>query len=273
MQRRTDRNHAVEEEPIINNSDDRAIVATFAGALLLGLIYATKPVPDDPGVTVARRGDTAIVVDTTGGQQRDTARPQGIISSASPALAPPELPSAITDSADASSIPLSPGASTLPGSSFPPIVVSDIDALRRVTLAVPVADVPASKLVDSFDASRDGTRRHNAMDILAPRNTPVIAATDGRVLKLHNSNGGGLTIYASDPTERYIFLYGHLNGYRTGLADGMKIRRGEVIGFVGSTGNANPAGPHLHFQIARSDNIKEWWKGTPINPFVVYRSK
>lgn len=261
-----------EEEPTINNPDDRAIVATFAGALLLGLIYATKPVPENPGVTIARRGDTAIVIDTAGERHSDTVGRQGI-SSTSPVLVSPQLPSAITDSAESSSSPLSPSASELPGSSSPPVVVSDIEALRRHTLAVPVAGVPASKLVDSFDQPRDGTRRHNAMDILAARNTPVVAATDGRVLKLHNSKAGGLTIYTSDLTERYIFLYGHLNGYRDGLADGIKIRRGEVLGFVGSTGNANPIGPHLHFAIARSDNIKEWWKGTPINPFVVYRSK
>ncbi len=131
----------------------------------------------------------------------------------------------------------------------------------------------ADKLIDSFDDLRGGTRRHNALDIMAPRNTPVVAATAGKILKLHNSVAGGLTVYASDPTERYVFLYGHLETFRTGLAEGALVRRGEIIGFVGSSGNASLLAPHLHFAITRNDDMRSWWKGNPLNPFLIYRGR
>jgi len=166
--------------------------------------------------------------------------------------------------------PTPPGVS---GSSFPAIVPGDLTALREQSPTVPVAGITSEKLVNSFDDMRGGTRRHNAIDIMAARNTPVVATTSGRILKLHNSVAGGLTVYATDASSRYIFLYGHLDSYRPGLTEGMAVKRGDIIGFVGSTGNAVPSGPHLHFAITRSDNVKEWWKGTPLNPFLVYRSK
>jgi murein DD-endopeptidase MepM/ murein hydrolase activator NlpD len=141
-------------------------------------------------------------------------------------------------------------------------------------MIIPVAGVVAKDLVDSFDDMRGGTRRHNALDIMAKRNTPVLAATSGAVLKLHNSKAGGITVYMSDPTRRFVMMYGHLNSYRPGLKEGQPIKRGDIIGFVGSTGNANPLAPHLHFQLTRNDNPeKDWWKGTPINPFPILRPK
>ena len=246
------------------------------GAFLLGLVYSTKPDSSGPGITLTRRGDTAVVIDTL----RKPGTP-------APTIEVPGDPMAAriqTVPADSETglkpFPVQPRdtardrlSSTPVGSSFPIVVPADLEMLRRQAPAIPVAGIPASKLLDSFDDVRGGSRRHNAMDIMAPRKTPVVAAADGRILKLHNSTGGGLTIYASDPTSRYIFLYGHLDSYRPGIADGMAIRRGETIGFVGSTGNANPAGPHLHFAITRSDNLKEWWKGTPLNPFLIYRAR
>jgi murein DD-endopeptidase MepM/ murein hydrolase activator NlpD len=108
---------------------------------------------------------------------------------------------------------------------------------------------------------------------MAQRNTPVLAATSGAVLKMHNSTAGGLSIYQSDPSSRFVLMYGHLDSYRPGLKEGAQVKRGEIIGFVGSTGNASPLAPHLHFQITRNDNLKEWWKGTPVNPFPVLRPK
>jgi murein DD-endopeptidase MepM/ murein hydrolase activator NlpD len=138
---------------------------------------------------------------------------------------------------------------------------------------IPVVGTKADKLIDSFDDPRGGTRRHEALDIMAPRGSAVIAADAGTVLKLHNSAAGGLTIYIGDPSQRFIMLYAHLDRYRSGLAEGMTVKKGEVIGYVGSTGNASPVAPHLHFQIARNDNPKEWWRGTPLNPFLVWRGK
>lgn len=162
--------------------------------------------------------------------------------------------------------PVPPG-----GSSTPPLAPGDLGALRSQGLVIPVAGIAAKDLVDSFDDMRGGTRRHNALDILAARNTPVLATVTGKVLKVHNSTAGGLTIYMADPTSRFVFMYGHLESLRPGIAEGQSLKRGEIIGFVGSSGNANPSVPHLHFQVTRNDDMSEWWKGTPINPFLVFR--
>lgn len=143
---------------------------------------------------------------------------------------------------------------------------ADLATLRR-ELMVPLAGVPASALYDSYDEVRGGTRKHEALDIPAPRGTPVLSAANGRVLKLFNSKPGGLMVYASDSTEHFILMYGHLDAYQPGLADGHPLRRGQQIGIVGTTGNAAPAVPHLHFAIARSSDVKQWWKGTPVNPY------
>ena len=160
------------------------------------------------------------------------------------------------------------------GSPTPTVVPADLDALRSQGMIIPVAGVASKELVDSFDDMRGGTRRHNAIDIMAKRNTPVLAATSGSVLKLHNSKAGGITVYMSDPTRRFVMMYGHLNSFRPGLKEGQPIKRGYIIGFVGSTGNANPLAPHLHFQVTRNDNPdKDWWRGTPLNPFPIMRPK
>ena len=148
---------------------------------------------------------------------------------------------------------------------------ADFLALKAEAPIVPVAGVAIKDLVDSFDEARDGTRRHNAMDIMSARNTPVLSAVSGVLLKFHNSVAGGLTVYASDPTNRFVFMYGHLDSYKPGLKEGDVVKKGDVIGFVGSTGNASSGAPHLHLAITRNDNVKEWWKGTPLNPFLVYR--
>ena len=170
-----------------------------------------------------------------------------------------------------------PPAPVLPGGtgpSYPPIVPADLDALKREGPIIPVAGVALKDLTDSFDDARGGgSRKHQALDIMTARNTPVLSALPGVLLKFHNSVAGGLTIYASDPSNRYVFMYGHLDSYRPGLKEGDALRKGEIIGFVGSTGDASPNAPHLHIAITRNDNVKEWWKGTPLNPFLVFRSK
>jgi murein DD-endopeptidase MepM/ murein hydrolase activator NlpD len=159
------------------------------------------------------------------------------------------------------------------GSSFPSVTAADLAVLRAQSLIIPAAGVTADKLVDSFDDMRGRTRRHEALDIMAPRGTRVLSAEAGRVLKLHSSVAGGLSIYVADPTQRFIMLYAHLDSYRSGLVEGTTVKKGELLGFVGTTGNASPSVPHLHFAIARTDNPAEWWKGTPLNPFLIYRGK
>lgn len=168
--------------------------------------------------------------------------------------------------------PLEDSSDVLLDSVSPAVVYpSDIDALRAQSPVVPVSGVSTKELIDSFGDKRGQARQHNALDIMAARNTPAVAATAGTVLRLHNSTAGGLSIYLKDRTSRFIFMYGHLDSYRPGLVEGAAVRRGEIIGFVGTTGNASPQAPHLHFQVMRSDDPKSWWRGTPINPYLIYQ--
>jgi len=134
-------------------------------------------------------------------------------------------------------------------------------------LIIPVPGVKASELRDTFNELRGGgTRKHEALDIMAPRGTPVLSASAGRILKLHNSVDGGLMVYAADASNRFVLMYGHLDHYADGLRDGLPLRQGEVIGYVGSTGDAAEDAPHLHFAIAHPTDVKLWWTGTAIDP-------
>ena len=137
------------------------------------------------------------------------------------------------------------------------------------SLVVPVQGVARSQLRDSYTEARTG-HVHEAMDILAPRGTPVVSATDGRLLKLFTSKQGGLMVYATDSSERFILLYGHLDSYAAGLANGMSLKRGQTIGYVGTTGNAPVETPHLHFGILRANPSVSWWVGVPVNPYLLY---
>lgn len=136
-------------------------------------------------------------------------------------------------------------------------------------LAVPVAGVKADELQDTYTQSRaGGARIHNAIDIMAPHGTPVIAAAPGTVEKLFDSKGGGgITAYVRSPEGKWMFYYAHLQAYAPGLHEGQKVKQGDAIGLVGSTGNANPAGPHLHFAINKMAQGEKWHEGTPINPY------
>lgn len=141
--------------------------------------------------------------------------------------------------------------------------------LRQRNLVLPVQGIRPEQLQNTFDDSRGGGRVHEAIDIMAPRNTPVLAVEDGRVAKLFTSKQGGLTLYQFDPSETYAYYYAHLESYADGIKEGMMLRRGQVVGYVGTSGNANPAGPHLHFAIFRLTPEKRWWEGAPVNPFPV----
>ncbi len=143
---------------------------------------------------------------------------------------------------------------------------TDIGILRA-GMIVPVGGVPVSALRDTYNEIRGGTRRHEAMDIAAPRGAPVLSAAGGRVLKLFDSKAGGLMVYAADSSERFILMYAHLDAYAPGLVEGQPLRRGQALGVVGTTGNAPPTVPHLHFAVARTNDVKQWWKGVPVNPY------
>lgn len=145
-------------------------------------------------------------------------------------------------------------------------LVKTSEALRA-RLVIPVAGFPAEKLKSDFGDPRSGGRSHGAIDILAPRGTPVIAATDGKIRKLFTSKAGGLTIYQYDKAEEICYYYAHLDRYADGVREGMSVKAGDVIGYVGVTGNAPPGAPHLHFAITRLLPTKEWWKGEAVDPY------
>lgn len=134
-------------------------------------------------------------------------------------------------------------------------------------LRVPVAGIARDALWDTFEDARSEGRRHDAIDIMAPAGTPVLAATHGRIEKLFDSERGGLTIYQFEPSGRYAYYYAHLQAYAPGLSEGQRVRRGDLLGHVGSTGNADPAAPHLHFAIFRLGPERRWWEGEAINPY------
>ena len=140
-------------------------------------------------------------------------------------------------------------------------------AMLSAELIVPLPGVKASELRDTFNEMRGGgSRKHEALDIMAPRGTPVLSASAGRVLKLHNSKDGGLMIYAADASNRFVLMYAHLDHYADGMRDSLPLRQGQIIGYVGTTGNAAENAPHLHFAIAHPRDVKLWWTGTAIDP-------
>jgi murein DD-endopeptidase MepM/ murein hydrolase activator NlpD len=138
-------------------------------------------------------------------------------------------------------------------------------------LMIPVQGTESDKLVRSYHDPRSGGREHEALDILAPRNTPVVAVEDGTIAKLFFSKAGGNTVYQFDPGRAYAYYYAHLERYADGLKEGEAIHRGQVIGYVGTSGNAPKHTPHLHFAVFRLTPEKRWWEGTPIDPYDILR--
>lgn len=146
-------------------------------------------------------------------------------------------------------------------------VAAPVPTGRHGPLVIPVAGIAAVQLSDTFDDARGEARVHDAIDIMAPRGTPVIAAAAGTVEKLFTSERGGLTVYIRRPSGQWIDYYAHLDAYASGLAEGQKVRQGEAIGTVGSTGDASPDAPHLHYAINAMAPGEGWWKGRPVNPY------
>lgn len=147
----------------------------------------------------------------------------------------------------------------------------DVQYLRARRLIIPVVGVEPEQLHDDFAAARGGGRRHNAIDILAPYGTPVIAADGGFVLRLSRNRAGGNVVYATDPEERVVYYYAHLAGYHEGLSAGKPIAKGDTLGYVGTSGNAPENTPHLHFQIMRMSGGGRYWNGEPFNPYPLLR--
>jgi|SRR5215207_2368520 len=212
------------------------------------------------------RTDTVARVDTV--VRVDTVADTLYLTDTIVALGPAPTAARVAEARNASALGQPPAS---PDSAGPSVTEGDLAVLRAKQLTVPVAGVRVGELLDTFHERR-GTRLHGALDIPAPRGTPVLSADAGRVLQVDTSLGGGLSVYVGDPTGRFIYYYAHLDAYRAGLANGQEVRQGEVLGYVGTTGNAPPNVPHLHFAIARSDDPHRWWDGTPLDPLPVYRA-
>ena len=173
---------------------------------------------------------------------------------------------------DAPSVTTDPAFPAPQPSGVETVTPEDVALLAR-EIAPPLDGLNLALLHSNFDERRGGgTRQHQALDLMAARRTPVRSATKGRVVRLFTSRAGGLMIYAADSSERFVCLYAHLDGYAPGLSDGAPLLRGQVIGYVGSTGNASANAPHLHFAIARSADVKQWSKGKPIDPLPILRA-
>ena len=186
---------------------------------------------------------------------------------ATPAVVVPD-PAPAAAAPAAASVPL-------PAESLPPVVAPAIAPtppvemvpLVKEGLLIPVANIEAGKLADTYGQARGKERRHEALDIMAATGTPVLAVADGKLVKLFKSKPGGITVYQFDPTEKYAYYYAHLDRYADGIKEGQDVKRGDLLGYVGSTGNADPKAPHLHFAVFELGAEKQWWKGKPLNPY------
>jgi peptidoglycan LD-endopeptidase LytH len=147
-----------------------------------------------------------------------------------------------------------------------PVPLPPFDPLAARALLIPVKGVSRATLRDNYYDKR-GKRSHQALDIMAKRGTPVLAADDGRIAKVYRHPLGGLSVYQYDPDAAFAYYYAHLDAYGKAVAEGAMLRRGDVVGYVGTSGNASPTAPHLHFAILRLGAEKKWYKGTPVNPF------
>ncbi len=199
----------------------------------------------------------SLIENATAEGQRDAVRP----AEAAPSPMPSET--AVSETEDVAE-PAPPAAAPLDRND-----VSSPTESEAAQLLVPVLNVRPSDLSDTYSASaQGGDRLHEAIDIMAPRGTSVIAAGAGEVEKLFRSDAGGLTIYVRSPDRQTIHYYAHLDEYAQGLREGMRVRRGQRLGSVGSSGNADANAPHLHFAILRTTEDAEWWEpANAVNPF------
>jgi murein DD-endopeptidase MepM/ murein hydrolase activator NlpD len=161
-----------------------------------------------------------------------------------------------------------PEPATAPGGwSRPPGARPEVALAPGASLAIPVRGVRADQLRDSYAAARSGGRTHRAIDIMAPRGTPVLAAADGTIFRLREGGLGGITVYQLDRDGRTLYYYAHLQRYAAGLREGLPVWRGQVIAYVGDTGNAGRGNYHLHFSVSRPSDLRRWWEGENANPY------
>jgi murein DD-endopeptidase MepM/ murein hydrolase activator NlpD len=182
----------------------------------------------------------------------------------------PETDTFLAAPSSARPAPRAEGAAALPA---PPAPVATSGDISRGRLRMPIDGEDIESLKGGFAETRGGSRPHEAVDMLAPRNTPVHAVENGTIAKLFTSKAGGLTIYQFDPAGHLCYYYAHLERYADGLKDGKAVSKGDVVGYVGTSGNAPPNTPHLHFAVFELNADKRWWQGRPIDPYLVFRDR
>jgi murein DD-endopeptidase MepM/ murein hydrolase activator NlpD len=230
------------------------LLTLIIGAVLgaLGLFVYLRQVPHDvPVAGVVVPGATALPP------------PAPAPDPASAAVIDGQLPSAPVVTPDLTAVDL-PVRPTEP---VPMTAVNSAGDLPSGKLMVPVDGVKFSQLTDTYNAPRGTERQHQALDIMAAKGTKVFAVADGKVAKLFTSVPGGLTVYQFEPTEKFAYYYAHLDKYADGIKEGQLLKRGDLVGYVGVTGNSDPNAPHLHFAVVQLTPEKQWWKGTPVNPY------
>ena len=176
------------------------------------------------------------------------------------------------------SIDLPPSAPIAVGTPLPPTESTTpspepANFVGRTNLIIPVAGVRPEQLLDTYSDARSEGRTHDAIDIMAPAETPVLAAADGKIVKLFQSEKGGTTIYQLSANQEFIYYYAHLSHYADGLTEGNLVKQGQVIAYVGDTGNAGAGNYHLHFSIAIVTDPKRYWEGTNINPYPLLQNR
>jgi len=233
------------------------LLTLILGAILgaAGLFVYLRQVPHDvPAAAVVTPGATALPP------------PAAVPGPNSAAVINGELPAApsVTPDLTEADLPLRPNDAA-PISSVTAVTAStDVPSGK---LMIPVDGVKYSQLTDTFTAARGTDRHHDAIDIMASKGTKVFAVADGKVVKLFTSVRGGLTVYQFEPTEKFAYYYAHLDHYADGVKEGTQLKRGDLVGYVGSTGDADAKAPHLHFAVVQLTPEKQWWKGTAINPY------
>jgi murein DD-endopeptidase MepM/ murein hydrolase activator NlpD len=226
-----------------------AFIACFSAGIAVGWWMHAAAGRDDTVVEIAAPKPTA-----TAGEE--PVRP-GLDNSATPLVSRSEPPGAR---------PVSPEVKGETISADP------VAELRRHDLALPIDEADVDDMKGHFAQRRGGgARGHEAVDILVPRHTPIRAVEDGTIARLFFSKAGGTTIYQFDPERRFCYYYAHLERYAPGLSEGQQVSKGDVIGFVGTSGNAPPNTPHLHFAIFELTDQKRWWDGKPLDPYLVFR--
>jgi len=235
----------------------------LAGMLVMAALFAIFPDQTRPALAI---GDAIVAPAPVDARAAAPSAPAGAAPAPAPAIAPTEVRPTSSSEPPAVTAPDEPQAVAIPS-----IGVNPVEDLKGRHLDLPLKGAVPEDVHDMFNEMRGGTRRHEAIDMLAPRNTPVVAVEAGTIGRLFFSKAGGITIYQFDPTNSYVYYYAHLERYADGLKEGDKVKRGQLLGFVGTTGNAPRDTPHLHFAIFKMTDEKHWWQGTPIDPFQVLR--